>query len=364
VGTRRVVGCMTGTSLDGIDLALVEVTGTGLGMSARFARGLSAPLGPAADSLRALAAQEPMTAGQVARLSLQFAAAHAQALTDLLGGERSDLVCIHGQTVFHAPPASWQLLNPFPIARAASAPVVYDLRQADLAAGGQGAPITPIADFVLFRHAQESRAVVNLGGFCNVTLLPAVAGPPGPAELAAVRARDVCACNHVLDHVARTLLRKPFDEAGQAAASGTPHPQALEDLDGVLRSQSLSRRSLGTGDEAAEWASRWRAHLSPRDVAATACEAIAQAIADATRECEAILLAGGSVRHAALVRAIGSAASARVSTSDAAGVPASYREAACFAVLGALCQDRTPITLPQVTGCSPPAPIAGAWVLP
>jgi anhydro-N-acetylmuramic acid kinase len=172
VGTRRVVGCMTGTSLDGIDLALVEVTGTGLGMSARFARGLSAPLGPAADSLRALAAQEPMTAGQVARLSLQFAAAHAQALTDLLGGERSDLVCIHGQTVFHAPPASWQLLNPFPIARAASAPVVYDLRQADLAAGGQGAPITPIADFVLFRHAQESRAVVNLGGFCNVTLLP------------------------------------------------------------------------------------------------------------------------------------------------------------------------------------------------
>jgi anhydro-N-acetylmuramic acid kinase len=174
----------------------------------------------------------------------------------------------------------------------------------------------------------------------------------------------VCACNHVLDHVARTLLRKPFDEAGQAAASGTPHPQALEDLDGVLRSQSLSRRSLGTGDEAAEWASRWRAHLSPRDVAATACEAIAQAIADATRECEAILLAGGSVRHAALVRAIGSAASARVSTSDAAGVPASYREAACFAVLGALCQDRTPITLPQVTGCSPPAPIAGAWVLP
>ena len=117
---------------------------------------------------------------------------------------RADLVVAHGQTVFHAPPASWQLLNAAPIARAVRAPVVFDLRQADLAAGGQGAPITPLADWIMLRAhgpAAAGRAIVNLGGFCNVTILPSGAGPEG------VRGMDVCPCNHLLDGVARRRVR-------------------------------------------------------------------------------------------------------------------------------------------------------------
>jgi anhydro-N-acetylmuramic acid kinase len=349
---------MSGTSLDGLDVALVELSGSGLELSARFLRGHSAPLGPAADTLRALASGQPRTAGDIARASLDFAHAHTHAIRDLLAGEPCDLICIHGQTVFHQPPASWQLFDPFPVAHALRTPIVYDLRQADLAAGGQGAPLTPIADWVLFRHPAESRAVVNLGGFCNVTLLP-----PGSERPAGVAARDVCACNHLLDQVARTLLRLDYDEGGRAAAAGAVHDEALADLEGVLRAQASSRRSLGTGDETADWLSRWRAHAQPNDLAATACEAIALTIADATRGSHRLLLAGGSVRNAALIGAIASAASCKSGPTDDLGVPAQYREAACFAVLGALCQDRLPISLPQVTGCPAPAPVSGAWVL-
>src|SRR5690606_34298498 len=108
-----------------------------------------------------------------------------------------DLVAVHGQTVHHEPPVSWQLVNPWPIAQYADCPVVTDLRGADLAAGGQGAPITPIADWLLFRDRREgaggrqTRVVVNLGGFCNITLLPGRSPPTGGQGGATLRARPL-----------------------------------------------------------------------------------------------------------------------------------------------------------------------------
>lgn len=351
---RRVVGCMTGTSIDGLDLALVEVDGHGLEIRARVVRTSSRPLGELGAPLRALAAQEPATAGEIARLAWTLGGVHAAAVAELLAGDRADLVCVHGQTVYHRPPTTWQLLQPAPIARALGCPVVFDLRAADAAAGGQGAPITPIADWVLFRGS-STRAVVNLGGFCNVTRLPASGGP----EL--VRAGDVCVCNQLLDDLARRLLRSAFDEGGAAAARGHVHDDALVDLEGVLAARSGPRRSLGTGDEAGEWISRWRAHVPAEDLARTACEAIAEAVARATGDADEVLLAGGGVKHATLASAIASASSARVTTTAAAGIDPTFREAVAFAVLGALCHDRVPITLPAVTGCAAPAPISGSW---
>ncbi len=361
MSARLVAGCMTGTSIDGLDAALVRVEGDGLAMSARFVRAATRPLGDLAPTLRRLAEQEPMAAGEIARLAHEFALLHVEALRELLAGERADLIAVHGQTVFHAPPLSWQLINAAPVAHALRTPVVFDLRAADLAAGGQGAPITPLGDWTFFGHAEESRAVVNLGGFCNVTVLPAGCEP------GSIRGIDVCPCNHVLDAVARKLLRAPYDQDGGAAARGTVHTEALEDLSGVLRAgrrPDRAARSLGTGDEASEWVSRWRAHVSPEGLAATACEGVAHVIADAASGVDRVLLAGGSVRNAALARAIASCCSARVEPTDAHGVPAAYREAACMAVLGALSQDRIPITLPGVTGVSGPAPVAGVWMHP
>lgn len=360
---RHIVGCMTGTSIDGLDAALIRVEGTGLAMHARVlaCSGCDfASLGVNAAALRALAQQQPMPAHTIAALSRDLSLAHAHATQRLLDqhpGVTIDLIAVHGQTVYHAPPVSWQLFNPWPLAQHFGVPVVFDLRGADIAAGGQGAPITPIADWVLFR-ADHARAIVNLGGFCNITHLPAHA--ENCSDLSLIRGHDLCACNQLLDALARSLLNTPFDAGGSAACAGEVHTRALEDLEGVLSCQSQSRRSLGTGDESTEWVSRWRAHVSPNDLAATACEGVGHAIARATQSSNELLLAGGGVHNRALVSAITGWASSRVRTLDDVGVPASAREAAEMGVLGALCQDRVPITLPGVTGV-PAAPIAGCW---
>lgn len=355
--TRLAVGVMTGTSIDALDAALVRVEGSGLACKAAVESCLSRPLGDLAPRLRALAEQQPTTAGEIAALARDFALLHADAGKELLAGRTPDLVCVHGQTVFHQPPVSLQLFQPAPLAHALRCPVVCDLRQADLAAGGQGAPITPIADWILFR-GEEPTAVVNLGGFCNVTLLPPAAGSPEH-----IHARDVCACNQLLDALARTLLHAPYDKDGKAAAAGSPHEDALEDLIGVLKVQSAGRRSLGTGDEAADWLSRWRAHIAPNDLAATACEALAEVIAESIAGCDTALLAGGGVKNTALVSRLRSAGPPTKPT-DALGIPAAYREAIAFAILGCLAQDRVPITLPQVTRCQSLAPISGIWAIP
>jgi len=348
---------MTGTSLDGLDAALVEINGHGLAMRPRFVRGLSRPLGALAPTLRRLAEQQPVTAADCAAAACGLGRLHASVIRDLLAGSACDLVCVHGQTVYHQPPQSWQLINPFEIARELRAPVVYDLRQADLAAGGQGAPITPLADAIWIGSRDTSWAVVNLGGYCNVTLYPCA----GEVDPAAILARDVCACNQVLDGVARAVLGTPFDQDGAAAARGVPNPSATADLESLLETQASLGRSLGTGDEARAWIERHRQGVLPADLAASATVAVGRTIARAVGDMKTVYLAGGGARNRALVRSLRDACQRPVDLTDSYGLPGEYREAACFAVLGALCQDRQPITLPQVTGCQSPAPISGAW---
>ncbi len=358
---RLVYGFMTGTSLDGLDAAAVRLSGESLGMRLHDIPATVSIEFPSdlARVLRVLAAGEPMSARDVARAARELGDLHAAAaerLRDQAGAP--DLACAHGQTVFHAPPDSWQLFNPWPLARALDRPVVYDLRGADLASGGQGAPITPIADWVLFRDERESRVVVNLGGFCNITVIPAKASPEG------ARGMDVCACNHVLNAAARIALDQPFDRDGRRATRGEPDPRVVESLAILLGAQRSTGRSLGSGDELAT-ALASNPSLAPDDLLASVVAAVAQAIAGEVKQHEPdrALLAGGSTHNRALTGAIVDALpNIAVETTDVHRVPASHREAACFAILGALCADRTPITLPMSTGCASPAPISGSWI--
>jgi anhydro-N-acetylmuramic acid kinase len=379
---RHVVGVMTGTSIDGIDAALVRVEAAGLAMRAALVRHESRDLGELRQPLRNAAGQQPMSAGEFARLSWEFGKLHAHAVAEVLEGSAGpDLICIHGQTVFHQPPHSWQLVNPAPAAERFQCPVVFDLRQADLAAGGQGAPITPIADWVLFRDASKRRAIVNLGGFCNVTVLAherhqgieasrhqeragAPSHPSHASRLGDIRGFDVCACNQLLDAVARDVLGVMIDFDGRIAGSGSAHPQAAEALRGILDRQRRAGRSLGTGDEALAWIAAHRHSMSGPDLAASAVAAIAATIADAVNEhqVDELILAGGGARNRALAAALACACGLLTVLSDTLGVPIEAREAMAFAVLGALCADGVPITLPQVTGCRTPAPISGTWI--
>src|SRR3954470_650262 len=178
---------MTGTSIDAIDVALVAIVGDGLRIGARIIAAESRPLDELAPRLRDVAEQRSTTAGEIARLGYDLGLKHLAAVRAVAGSRRLeknrlDLVCVHGQTVFHQPPVSLQLLQPAPIAHGLGVPVVYDLRAADLARGGQGAPITPVADWVLYRDPKERRAGVSLGGFCNVPRIAATPSEPDPVR--------------------------------------------------------------------------------------------------------------------------------------------------------------------------------------
>jgi len=353
---RHVVGVMTGSSIDALDAALVLVEEEGLAMRGRLLTSLSLPLGPLAPTLRDAAAQKPMTAGEFAELAWIFGGAHADAIEILCsqgGIKQPDLIVVHGQTVVHRPPISWQLINVFPITARFGCRVVHDLRQADLAANGQGAPITPLADWVLFRDDAHRRAIVNLGGFCNVTLL---AAGSKDSTIDDVRGFDICSCNQVLDAVARELLDAPFDAGGDAALHGKADPDATDALRSILAGQRRTVRSLGTGDEGGGWISTHRERVAPRDMAASAVAAVATTIAaEISRHgTDEVLLAGGGTRNMALIGAIEDAlgragAPAGVRTTESCGIPPTIREAVAMAVLGSLTEDRVPITLSQVT---------------
>jgi len=356
---RTVFGVMTGTSLDALDIAAVRVRGAGLSVRCELIGFASRPLGDLKGPLRALASGLAMPAHEIAAIALRLGDLHAQAaleLKDRIGG--CDLCCPHGQTVVHDPPLSWQLLNPWPIATALRCPVVTDLRSADLATGGQGAPITPLADWVLFRSVDEHRVIVNLGGFCNITSLP-----PG-GGLDAVRGWDVCACNQVIDAAARAVLDAPYDGGGTAALNGSVHQAALAELMDALVGQAEDKRSLGTGDEASHWVERWAPRLVGDDLCATVVKGVGLTIAASIQRshgCARVFLAGGGIHNAALVRALRSKLGNEVRSTANLGVESDAREAACFAVLGALCADGVEIAMPAVTGGTGGF-LSGSWI--
>lgn len=363
---RLVVGCMTGTSIDALDVAVVRISGIGRSMHAELAAFHSEPLGELASLLRRIASDEKLTATEMADAAWALGELHAEAVTRALSGRYPDLICVHGQTVMHAPTPprgrTWQIIQPAPVAVRLNCPVVFDLRAMDVAQGGQGAPLTPIADWILYRSDDRTRAIINLGGFANATVLPGGLGPD------AVRGFDICACNQLLDAIARTRLGAPFDKDGAAAAAGAIHGEMFDALTRLLDQQARAGRSLGSGDEL-DACVEFATHVSPPDLARTACEAVGGVIGRVIQRAptprpQEIYLAGGGAFNPVLSAALARAAGTPCLPLDALGVPVQAREAMCFAVLGALCQDRVPITLPAVTGVPSPAPVSGAWCFP
>jgi anhydro-N-acetylmuramic acid kinase len=349
-GVRVIHGCMSGTSCDGIDVAAVAIEGAGWSMRARFLAGASIGYDEAmpglAGRVRSMLRQRPVSAGELATLAHDLASAHVRVLQDLaLRAAPPTAIAMHGQTLFHAPPISLQLCNPWPVAQAFGVPVLHDLRGADLAAGGQGAPLTPTSDAIMYACGRPT-AVVNLGGFANATVLP-----PREACPDGVRGFDVCLCNQLLDELARTRLEQPCDWGGAAAGTGTVDRACLAQVTAILGGQSRSGRSLGTSDEQVGAAAVLLRALTPHDACATAVAAIADTIIDSLRPHGAhhLMLAGGGVLNAPLHDRLAAAFPGGPAPGSEAWPPA-YREAAAMAILGALSQDGIPPGLPAVTG--------------
>jgi anhydro-N-acetylmuramic acid kinase len=368
---RLIVGCMTGTSLDGLDAALVEVTGEGLGIQARLIGMVSRALGGLADVLEPMAEGKPRAPLDYLLAARQLGELHADAVEDLCrqhlqAGVPLCMIVAHGQTVWHAPQegVSWQLFDPQPLVRRLGVPVCYDLRQADLIAGGEGAPITPISDWVMYRHPKRDRLIVNLGGISNVTHLPADGTPEQ------VTGADVGPCNLLIDGVVRQLFPdRRIDTDGQIARTGRIN---LEVYGLVQKHPAISgktKRSTGREDFTDGWVrglvDRLKDTLSPADLVAGAVEAVAQLLGRTPFTANGdVVLAGGGARNPVLVQRLRAVMKGReVILSDELGFPVDARESAGFALLGALCQDGVPITLPQITGATAPA-VAGHWVFP
>ncbi len=373
---------MTGTSIDAIDVAAVHVVGRGLAARATLVGHASASFDELSARLRSAHRQDPLTAGAFAALARDLALAHLPPLRELarLHGT-PDLIALHGQTLFHQPPLSLQLINASVVAQDLGCAVVSNLRAADLAAGGQGAPITPLADWMLFRSMRAWRIVVNLGGFSNATVvppqpLPSPARTTSPSDvrtawIALVRGCDLCLCNQLLDHLARTRASIPFDLDGARAISGRIHRAPLDALHTLLDSQRRSGRSLGTADEILSCAAATVADLSPADALATATDAIAKTISYAICEHLAdkeptarvkVLVAGGGAKNHALLASLRRHTALPVHTTDLYGVPCDVRESVEMALLGCLALDGGSITLAAVTGRTTPRLIDGEFV--
>jgi len=349
---------MTGTSLDGIDAAVIAVTGHGLSMRAAFRSHAAGSLGAAEETLRHLATGRKVSPRAIAAAVHTLSSHTAAVMSEALGDLSADLAGVHGQTVLHAPPNSWQLMDAAIIAASLSCPVACQMRAGDLAAGGQGAPITPLADWILFR-GDRRRAVVNLGGFCNITWLPASEDP------ADITGRDICVCNQLLDAAARERLGTPWDTDGRRASAGTPDAALADALVARLTAADHAT-SLGTGDESLDWLDSQAAQDAPTDVLlASLATAIGRVVgAAAATAADEILLAGGGANHEPLVDAIRMAAGKPVSTTAELGIPIEAREAACIAVLAALDHDGVPTTLPAVTGRVTSPMISMQWCRP
>ena len=374
-GPRVVVGLMSGTSLDGVDAAVVRVEGSGAGLAVEALSFVSEPYD---DALRsALAACVEVDTSDVrlvsqlhARLGERFAEVARHAL-DAAGGAAPDLVGSHGQTVQHVPEpedcagvptrSTLQIGSPAVLAARLGAPVVADFRAGDLALGGQGAPLAPYLDGVLFGSETETRVLLNLGGIANLTVLPA-GGPPRSAF-------DTGPANMVLDALALRLTGRPYDEGGALAARGTPDEALLADLLTHPFFAAPPPKSTGREDFGAAFVDRIVGRGGdPADLMATAAALTARSVAGAVRALRPaparVVASGGGVHNAALMAMLADAlAPVPLETTAAHGLDPDAKEAVLFAVLAHEWCEGVRTGLPAVTGASRAA-FQGSLTLP
>lgn len=365
----RLLGLMSGTSADGIDAVLLELPGWPLPGEGGTPPALSGPaprarilehrFTPFDDNLRQAvlsAARDETTTSDIAQLHFRLGDALATAAADLAPG--ADLIASHGQTVYHIPrldeQRGWQVRSTLQlgeaslIAQLTGKPVVSDFRPADLAAGGQAAPLVPFADRLMYAEAGVRRSVHNLGGISNLTYLPGL-------DEAGVLAFDTGPANALIDEAAeRTGLR--YDEGGRLGASGRVAAALVQAWLGDPYLERPPPKS--TGREL--WNLRQlpgAADLSPADLAATVTHFSALSVAEAYARfvvplgLDEVVVAGGGAYNPTLMGALRDALSpVPVWTFEQRGWNASAREAAAFAILGYYAYQGWPNTLAHTTG--------------
>jgi anhydro-N-acetylmuramic acid kinase len=373
-----VAGIMSGTSADGIDVAVVRIApGKARPKLALLAHeGFRFPAALRRSVLGAMNAESTSTA-ELARLNWRLGLAYAEALQATVKRHKAklDLIGCHGQTLYHqARPAvyaarkfscTWQAGEAAVIAAALGVPVVSNFRPADMAAGGQGAPLVPLLDYVLFADAKRGRVLQNIGGIANLTAIPAAAAANK------MIAFDTGPGNMVIDSLAQQLFGRPFDRNGALAAKGIVLAPVLA---AELRNsyyrlkppRTAGREQFGRVYAADFLVKCFDNSKRPEDALATATALTAETIADSYRRFVFAkmrnsgvdyIVSGGGARNATLMAMLAQRLEpmgCELASSEEFALPAEAKEAVAFALLAWQTWHRLPGNVPAATGAAKP----------
>jgi anhydro-N-acetylmuramic acid kinase len=381
--TMVVAGVMSGTSVDGVDVAICRVSPAVDASSTPRVKllghvGSAYPKAVRAAVLQAMDANS-ISVAELSRLNWRLGEIYADAVekAQMSLGLKVALVGCHGQTVYHQGAAekylgkplrtTWQIGEAAVIAERLRVPVVSDLRPADVAAGGQGAPLVPMLDYCMFRSAKVSRVLQNLGGIGNLTAIPADSG------VDALMAFDTGPGNMVIDACMRRLYEREFDRGGAVARTGQVLPGVVEQVLAAEYFTSLPPKSCGREQFGDRFVSQFVAlcrkttrNVRDEDVIATATALTVASIVDAYRKFVwghvgqtaplsrvEFVVAGGGAKNATLIEMLRNdlePLGVKVRLMDELGVPAQAKEAMAFALLAWLSWSGLPGNVPTATG--------------
>jgi anhydro-N-acetylmuramic acid kinase len=375
-----VLGMMSGTSADGIDVALARISGVPPKLSVKLEGhhhvGFPAP---ARKAILRLANGGPTTAAEISQLNFLLGEEFARAAISACKSwrvplRRVSLIGSHGQTIYHqgAPSpflndprlsSTLQIGEPSVIAERTGITTIADFRPADMAAGGQGAPLVPFVDYLLYRHPSRTRVALNIGGIANVTVIPAHAKPKD------VFAFDTGPGNMIVDALVEqfTRGRSHYDKDSQMALRGRLLPKLLTALmeNPYLRQQppkTAGREQFGQSctEKILSWAKQRRAQSE--DVVRTATIFTSLSIANAFQQfilprtaVDEVIVAGGGAHNSLMMVYLAAILGLPVIFSGELGVKPEAKEALAFAVLAYESYHRRPNNLPSATGANHPA---------
>lgn len=338
---------MSGTSLDGIDVAVADIRARG---KFTIVATLHRPY-PAKVRKAILEVSNAVThTAAISRLNFALGELYAEAVL-ATKVEGIELIGCHGQTIYHEGTNTLQLGEAAVIAERTGIDVVSNFRERDIAAGGQGAPLVPLFDFLLFRHPRRGRIALNLGGIANITAIPAnatsdrvIAFDTGPANMAIDQLMEI-----------RTGGKKRYDANGAAARRGTIHEDLLGDL---LRDPYFQRKppkTAGREQYGAEFVAKLQATGLPMpDLLATATAFTSRTVALGIQACPGayhdLIVGGGGARNGYLMELLAKDTGLRVQTTAGHGVDASFKEAVAFALLAYESVRGRPGNIPSATG--------------
>jgi anhydro-N-acetylmuramic acid kinase len=370
---KLIVGLMSGTSADGIDAVLLRVSGSGTRTSFKQLAFISCPYSPKLrDMILRNSSANSSSVEEISRLNFllgEFFADAAARVTKRAGYRLSDINLIgsHGQTIHHLPNmwkfagkrirATLQIGDPAVIAKRTGVTTVGDFRVGDIALGGQGAPLVPYVDYLLFRSKAGSRGLLNIGGIANITILPKNCGVED------IQAFDTGPGNMVIDALTRRFYQQPYDKSGKFAMWGKVSRSLLRRLGEhpfVRRKPPKSTGREEFGERLVSRVLRQGRLLSEPDLLATVTEFTAYSVyqnykrfVEKETRLDELVVSGGGAHNKAIIAGLRRYFSpVQVGTIEDYGISSDAKEAICFALLANETIAGNPGNVPNVTGAS------------